>query len=144
VPERANLEIVREQFEATNRSDFASPMGDWAEDIQVVLKHNPRAGHGRSSPLSLKAGTYNGREAVGEFFADWFRTFRPVHFELLDIKGAGDAVAVAARHRARGRHSGVELSDDVFYEYHLREGEIMQIRFHDTWCDAIKAIGLPA
>jgi ketosteroid isomerase-like protein len=98
-----NVGIVREQFEATNRRDFARPMADWADDIEVV---ETREG-------DIRSGTYVGREAVGEFFGAWFRAFRAVHFELLEIRDGGDSVAVAARHRAQGKHSGIVMDQRV-------------------------------
>jgi hypothetical protein len=67
------------QFEATNRRDFARPMVDWADDIEVV---ETREG-------DIRSGTYAGREAVGEFFGAWFRAFRAVHFELLESETMG-------------------------------------------------------
>jgi ketosteroid isomerase-like protein len=128
---RENVEVVREQFEATNRRDFARPMASWADDIELV------------AIAGTLAGTYSGREAVGEFFGDWFRTFGGgVHFDVQEIRDVGDAVVVAVHHRARGRHSGVELTDDLFYEYRLSEGKIVRVEFHPTWSDALEAVGL--
>src|SRR5215207_11297168 len=98
-----NVEIVREQFEATHRRDFARPMADWAEDIEVVY---------RIHEGDIRSGTYAGREAVGEFFGAWFRAFRSVHFELLEIRDGGDSGAVAARHRAQGKYSGIDATED--------------------------------
>jgi ketosteroid isomerase-like protein len=126
-----NVEIVREQFEATNRRDFARPMEDWADDIEVV-----------PAPGSLTSAA-SGREAVGEFFGDWFRAFGGgVHFEVTKIRGAGDTVVLEARHHARGRSSGVEVADNLFYEYHLHGGKIRRIIFHESWSKALEAAGL--
>jgi ketosteroid isomerase-like protein len=126
-----NVEIVREQFEATNRRDFARPMADWADDVEVV------------SPEGANAGTYSGREAVGDFFGDWFRTFGGgVHFDVRNVADSGNAVAVAVHHRARGRQSGLEVANDIFYEYRLRDAKIVRIRFHRSWRAALEAIGL--
>lgn len=135
-----NVEMVREQFEATNRGDFAAPMADWDDDIEVT--YGGDAGIASAAGLDLRAGTYSGRAAVGEFFGEWFRMFRPVHFDLLQVVGGDDAVAVAARHTAHGRGSGVEVVEDVFYEYRLRNGKIVRITFHPSWAEALEAVGL--
>jgi ketosteroid isomerase-like protein len=125
-----NVEIVREQFEATNRRDFARPMADWADDVEVVAVEG------------TNAGTYSGREAAGELFGDWFRAFGGgVHFDVWEIRDAGDAVAVAAHHRARGGHSGIEVTGDFFYEYRLRDSKIVRIVFHPSWREALEAVG---
>jgi ketosteroid isomerase-like protein len=125
-----NVDIVREQFEATNRRDFARPMADWADEIEVIARED------------IRSGTYSGREAAGEYFGSWFRTFQAVHFDLRQIRAKGDAVAVSAHHRARGRHSGIEVTDEFFYEYRLREGKIVRIKFHNSWPQALEAVGL--
>jgi ketosteroid isomerase-like protein len=126
-----NVEIVREQFEATNRREFARPMEDWADDVEVIPTHGSL-----TQPAS-------GKDAVGAFFGDWFRTFgTDVSFDITRIRGGGDAVAVQVRHRARGRSSGIAVADDLFYEYRLTGGKIKQIRFHETWTQALRAAGL--
>jgi ketosteroid isomerase-like protein len=126
-----NVEMVREQFGATNRRDFARPMEDWANDIEVI-------------PLKGTLGEYaSGREAVGEFFGDWFRAFGGgVHFEVEKIEAAGDAVAVEALHRGKGKQSGIEVTSRYYYEYRLRDGKIVRIRFHESWSAALEAAGL--
>jgi ketosteroid isomerase-like protein len=127
-----NVEIVRKQFEATNRREFARPTADWADDIELAVP-----GDGPN------AGTYSGKDVVGSWFGDWFRTFRGgVHFDLRTVRDAGDAVAAAVLHRARGSRSGIELTEEFFYEYRLHEGKITRIRFHPTWREALEALGL--
>ena len=126
-----NVEVVREQFEAPNRRDFARPMADWADDIEVVAREG-----------DINAGTYSGRQAVGEFFGRWFRAFGDIHFEAVDMRAAANSVAVAAHHRAEGRQSGIEVADDFFYEYTLRDGMIVRIKFHNSWSEALEAVGL--
>jgi ketosteroid isomerase-like protein len=126
-----NMEIVREQFEATNRGEFARPMAYWADDIELVVE------------VGLNSGTYIGRDTVGDWFGDWFRMFGGgVHFDLREMRGAGDAVAVAADHSVRGSRSGIELTETFYYEYRLRDGRIVRIRFHPSWREALEAVGL--
>jgi ketosteroid isomerase-like protein len=127
-----NVEIVREQFAATNRKDFARPMADWADDVELTVVEG------------MNAGTYAGRDAVGEFFGDWFRAFGAgIHFDVQELVDARDCVAVRVHHRARGRHSGAEVKGDFFYEYRLRGDKIVRIRFHRSWQDALEALGPP-
>ena len=126
-----NVDIVREQFEATNRREFARPMEDWADDIEVVPTHGSL-----TQPAS-------GKEAVGAFFGDWFRTFgTEVNFDITRIRGGGDSVAVEVRHRAKGRSSGIEVNADLFYAYRLEQGKIKRIQFYESWTQALEAAGL--
>jgi ketosteroid isomerase-like protein len=128
-----NVELVLEQFEATNRREFDVPVASWAEDIELITREG-----------DINSGTYLGREVVAEFFGGWFRAFREVHFDVLDIRPAGDSVAVKGSHRVRGRHSDVEVSEVFFYEYRLNGGKVIGIRFHNSWDDALEAVGLSA
>jgi hypothetical protein len=53
-----------------------------------------------------------------------------------------NTMIVEARHHARGRSSGIKVSDDLFYEYRLREGRIERITLRQSWRDALEAVGL--
>lgn len=103
-------------------------MASWADDVELIA----RAG-------DINSGTYVGRELVREFFGRWFSAFGDVHFDVLEIRSAGDAVAAATSHRARGRHSDIEVADTFFYEYRFRAGKIVRIKFHDSWSEALEA-----
>ena len=70
------VDVIREQYAATNERDFAHVMDLYADD--VVLRRT--ASEGVQNP-----GTYEGKEAVGEWFGDWFRTF--AHDYRFEIAG---------------------------------------------------------
>ena len=124
-------EIVRAQFEAVNRHDFAAAMDLYAEDVEL------------SAPATdLKGGTFRGKAVVGEWFGDWFRTFGATNFEWLDFVESGEAVAIHARFTATGRQSGVERSQDYFYAYEVRDGKVGRVQFCESWEDALEAAGL--
>ena len=94
-----NVEIVRDQYAATNLRDFRRAMSHYADDVVMVI------------PAGIRAGTFEGREAVGEWFGDWFATFdRDAQFEIEEIIDLDDAsVLLVAKHHATGRASGVEV-----------------------------------
>ena len=62
-----------------------------------------------------------GREAVGEWFGDWFRTFGS-GLSLRDRGNArlGDTVLLIATHHARGRTSGVPIEQQAGWIYTLQ------------------------
>jgi ketosteroid isomerase-like protein len=55
-----NVEIVRDSIAAINEGDYGRAMGHLADD--VVLEN----------PAGAFAAPFRGREAVGEWFGDWF------------------------------------------------------------------------
>ena len=124
-------DIVRSQFEAVNRRDFAAAMDLYADDVELI-----------AAPGQLMSGTYRGKEVVGEWFGDWFRAFRSTNFEWLDEVESGDALALRARFIAAGRHSGVELAEEYFYAYRVRDGKVTHVQFCLDWEGALQTAGL--
>jgi ketosteroid isomerase-like protein len=129
---QANVDLLRRFFDAANRRQFREVMAMYADDVELVV-----------SDAWVNGGTYEGRDAVGRFFGDWYRTFDGgPHFDLRDVRDAGDAVAVAAQATARGGFSGIELTTEYFYVYSVRDGQISHVQFYETWRQALEAAGL--
>jgi ketosteroid isomerase-like protein len=130
---KENVEVVRDQFAATNERDFPRAMDHYAEDVELVV--HPDA--------FLERGTFKGRHAVGQWFANWFTTFQPgYHFDIDEARDLGDAVLLIASHRGRGRASGVEVRGQTGYLYRLRGGKILRVELYASPAHAFKAAGL--
>ena len=71
------------------------------------------------------------------FYIDHFGSASTIRAQIACV-----TVIVEARHHARGRSSGIEVADDLFYEYRLQQGKIKRIRFHESWAQALEAAGL--
>jgi ketosteroid isomerase-like protein len=110
-----NVEIVREYFAATNAQDFPRAMSFYAEDVEMFS----------SGDATLESGTVKGREAVGQWFGEWFRSFRRgYHFDVEQVLDAGDTVLAVARHGGVGKASGVEVESTNAYVFRLEDGKI--------------------
>jgi ketosteroid isomerase-like protein len=128
-----NVEVVRDQFAATNERDFARAMSHYAEDVELVV--HPDA--------FLEGGTFKGRDAVGRWFGDWFRTFEPgYHLEIQESRDLGDTVFLNASHHGRGRASGAEVHGQTGYLYTLRDGKIVRAELYPSPADALEAAGV--
>jgi ketosteroid isomerase-like protein len=128
-----NVDLVRAQFEAVNERDFERAMSFYADDVVLVVH----------ADAFLQSGTFEGSEAVGEYFGDWFRTFEPGYrFELDEMRDLGDVVFLAATHRGRGRASGVEVGGKHGYLYTVREGKIARAELYRSAAAALEAAGL--
>ena len=111
-----NVDTVARLFECTNARDFEGAMETYAEDVVLEL-------HGDGQLMSGARG----KQAVGEWFGDWFRTFdRDYRFDLEEIRDWGDRVFVAATHHGRGRASGAPIVQRVAWVYTLRDGAIVR------------------
>lgn len=128
-----NVEVVRDQFAATNERDFPRAMSHYAEDVELVVDRD----------AFLEGGTFRGREAVGQWFANWFTTFEPGYrFEIEEARDLGDVVFLLATHRGRGRTSGVEVQAQTGYLYGLRDGKIVRVELHAGRAEALEAAGV--
>ncbi|MGH2981019.1 MAG: nuclear transport factor 2 family protein [Solirubrobacterales bacterium] len=114
----SNVEVVRDQYEATNERDWERAMSHYADEVVLVV-------HGEG----IRTGTFEGREATGDWFGDFFSSFdRDGHFEIAQISELEDGrVALFADYRARGRTSGVEVSGTVAWLYSFRDGKIVRL-----------------
>jgi ketosteroid isomerase-like protein len=112
-----NVQVVRDQFAATNARDFQRAMELYAQDVTM----NVRGG--------LNPGAFEGREAVGRWFGDWLGTFEPgYHFEIHEARDlGGGGVFLLATHGGRGRVSGAEVHGETTYLYRVREGLIVRV-----------------
>jgi ketosteroid isomerase-like protein len=129
-----NVEVVLDQFAATNERDFPRAMSHYAEDVELVV--DPDA--------FLERGTFKGRDAVGQWFANWFRTFEPgYHFDIEEARDLGDAVLLVACHHGRGRTSGVDVHGQTGNLYGFRAGKIVRVELYPSRTAALEAAGLP-
>jgi ketosteroid isomerase-like protein len=134
MPER-DLEVVRDQFEAVNERDFPRAMGHYADDVVLVVP--PMEG-------VPEPGTYQGKEAVGEWFGNWFRHFdRDYHFEIDEARTIGDAVFLHAWHGGHGRASGAEVRGELAYLYAVRDGKVARVEIYPNRAAALEAAGAP-
>lgn len=131
-----DIAVVREQFEAVNRRDFAGAMELYAEDVVLVAPDMD----GVWSP-----GVFEGSAAVGEWFGEWFRTFAPGYsFEIREARAlAGGLTFVVATHGGKGRLSGAPVHGETAYLYRVRGGKIVRVGFFPTREYALEAVSLP-
>jgi ketosteroid isomerase-like protein len=128
-----NVEIVLDQIAATNQRDFPRAMDHYAEDVQLVV--DPAA--------FLEGGTFTGRDAVGEWFGNWFATFEPgYHFDIEEARDLGGVVLLVASHHGRGRSSGAEVRGQTGYLYTVRRGKIARVELYRNRAEALEAAGL--
>jgi ketosteroid isomerase-like protein len=128
-----NLDLVRDQFGATNEGDFARVMTYWADDIELVVP----------TDAFLDGGAFKGKDAVGRFFAEWFRSFeRGYQFNVEEARDFGGEVLVVARHDGRGRASGAAVGTQMAYLYRIWDGKITRIEVFPDRAAALEAAGL--
>ena len=129
------IEVVREQYIATNERDFERAMSFYSDDVVLVV----------SEEWGITAGTFMGKAAVGEWFGDWFREFAPgYHFEITEARELGGGVVFqVATHGGSGRASGIEVGSESGYLYRVVDGKIDRVGLFVTAAQALEAASLP-
>jgi ketosteroid isomerase-like protein len=130
-----DIAVVREQFEAVNRRDFPSAMDAYADDVVLVVAEG----------WGITAGTYEGKEAVGEWFGDWFRQFADDYrFDIMEARDLGGGrLFLVAEHTGTGRSSGAPIESVSGYLYRVRDGKIVRAHIFETPAEALAGAELP-
>ena len=132
---QADVDVVVGQFEAVNERDFQRAMNSYAEDVRLFASEE-------SGP---NAGSFEGKEAVGDWFGDWFRTFASDYrFEIKESRELDNGVIfIFAAHGGYGRLSGAEVHGQTGYLYRVRNGKVSQVGFFSGRQEALEAASLP-
>ena len=131
---QAPVEVVREQFAATNARDFERAMSYYDDDVVLVVEEG-----------FLNTGRFEGKEAVGGWFGDWFQAFGSDYaFDVLELRDLGEGLLfMRATYGGSGRTSGVEVHDERAYLYRVRDGLITRVQLFLTEDEALAAARLP-
>ena len=133
---QADVEVVLKQFRDTNARDFAAVMDAYADDVELAAC---------GERLGVLAASVSGKEAVGEWFGDWFRQFgSDYRFDVEEASEVAGRVLLVARHHGRGRDSGVPVEERWAYAYTVRDGLITGVEIfadRDARATALKALG---
>jgi ketosteroid isomerase-like protein len=131
---QADIDLVLDQFAAVNERDFPRAMDGYADDVVLVVEEG-----------FLNLGTFEGREAVGEWFGDWFRAFgTDFHFEIKEVRELYEGlVFLFAGFQGSGRASGAETSGEAAYLYRVENGKVARVQLFVTRERALEAASLP-
>lgn len=130
---KESAQVVLDQFAAVNERDFARAMTLYDEEVELLV----------DTEAFLESGLFRGREAVGQWFANWFSTFEPgYHFDIEETHDLPDGVLLVASHHGRGRASGVEVQGRTSYVYTVRDGRVARVELYADHARALTAAGL--
>ncbi|HXF00961.1 MAG TPA: nuclear transport factor 2 family protein [Solirubrobacterales bacterium] len=86
--------------------------------------------------------TYRGHEGVLRATARWLEPFAEMTIELEEIVGTGDRLVSVHRVSGKARHTGIELSGPVAYQWTFRDGKVIYFRSYRSRDEALEAAGL--
>ena len=126
-----NVEIVRSLFAAFGRGlDAAAEY--WHPEIEW------RAIEGAPDDV----GTMHGRDAVRNYYEQWYETFDGLRAQPDELTDAGDQVIAAVHVTGRMKESDAEIDMRLGIVYTLEEGKIVRGGEYATHQEAFQAAGL--
>jgi ketosteroid isomerase-like protein len=127
-----NVAIIKEFLDAVNRRDPDGMIALAREDLQFV-----------PITAAMEGREYFGHEGVRQFIddlGDHWEFFQTIQNEYHDL---GDRVVAIGCWHARGRASGVEISDQpALWLAHIRDGKIAKWRTYTDTAEGRAAAGL--
>jgi len=126
-------ELIRAGFEASNRGDRDAALEAIDPDVEVITETQAGA-----------PSHYHGHEGYRAWNESWHEVWTDVRWELGDeIEQHGDRFLVEVTTRAKGRGSGIELSQTLVWIFTIPEGakpnRIHLVRDREAALEAIRA-----
>jgi ketosteroid isomerase-like protein len=126
-----NVKIVRAVFDAYFRGDMESVLR--LVDPEIVVTQRSEM---------PDAMTRHGHAGVVEAIAVWPDQWDDYQLEIVQIVDAGDHVVVRTHQRGRGKGSGVDVEDEIWFVFGFRNGKVAEWRMFGAEREALEAVGL--
>ena len=129
---REQIEIVKRALDAWNRGDVDAMVVDTAPDSEyAIAEQNPNA------------RLLRGREEIADYLRDWLDTVNGLHYEIDELRDAGDAVVVLGTMTGRvGSDDGPELTADLGFVLRFEGNVVVRTEEYLDLPDALAAAGL--
>ncbi len=132
--ERDNVKRVQQIYADFGQGNIPGILAALADDVEWK---EPPAG---PPPF---AGTYRGREQVGELFGQLAEAAEPEQFEPREFIAQGDTVVALGYYRFRARATGRTWETDWAMVWRFREGKVARFRiFKDSAAEAAALLGV--
>jgi ketosteroid isomerase-like protein len=122
-----NEEIVRLGIDAYNRGDFEALLEHF--DPAVVLHDPGRTGR-----------SFHGHDGLMQFWGEWLENWDSHWLEPVEFVDDGEEIFVACEQRARGKLSGVEISQPLFSVYRFRDSKVVELRVYADRAPALDSM----
>jgi ketosteroid isomerase-like protein len=123
----SDRELVRQAFDAFSRDDMDAVLELCAPD--VVVRDPQRTGT-----------TFRGPGGLRRFFEEWMESWEEYRSEPVEITELEDALLVRAHQTGKGRHSGIEIDQDLFVVLRLRDGKFVEYGIYTNREDAVASM----
>jgi ketosteroid isomerase-like protein len=125
---RENVEIAKRWIELSNARDLSAILNILDPDIECF----PREGE-------PEATAFRGREAYAKRAQDALASFDAYQIDVSECIDLGEYVVVVGQISARGRVSGVPVSDEEVWLLRFKDGKCLEYRECGTKANALEA-----
>jgi ketosteroid isomerase-like protein len=128
--ESETVRLIRESYDAFNRGDFEAAMEHAHPEFEL---RRPPSGPYAGAPI-------RGREGVLSYLKpDVFEEQRATPLDFTEGEGV---VLVRLKAYGRGAGSGIELEEEAFHVWRIRDGKAYSLEIHPNRDDAYASAGL--
>ena len=127
-----NVDTLLEGLEAFNSRDIERILAFLDPDFEADV---PPA-------LSAEPDTYRGHEGARRYFESFWETMDEIRFRPQRFWDAGEAVVVAMRLTAKGRHTAIAVEQRFAQVWTFRDGKATRARTYTSQVEALNAAGI--
>ena len=128
---RANVDLVRDVFEAWGDGDVRRAMSGLDADVEWQMAEDEPDGR-----------TLHGRAEVREMLGGWVESFEEFSSTPRDFIDAGDHVIVPIAFVARPHGGDASVTIEETQVYTVHRGSVVRVREYRTKAEALEAVGL--
>jgi len=129
---REQIEVVNRSLDAWNRGDVDAIVSESAPDGEyAIAERNPNA------------RLLRGREEIADYLRDWHDTVHGLHYELEELRDAGETVVVLGKMSGRaGSDDGPEITAELAFVLRFDGTVVVRTEEYLDGRDALAAAGL--
>ena len=129
---REQIEVVKRSLDAWNRGDVDAMVAEAAPDGEYAI-----------SELNPNARLLRGRNEIADYLRDWHDTVHGLHYELEDLRDAGDAVVLLGTMSGRaGSDDGPEITAELAFVLRFEGTTVVRTEEYLDSHKALEAAGL--
>jgi ketosteroid isomerase-like protein len=130
--EEENVSIVKQLYDAFERSDISSVLDMFADD---AVAHGP-------APAGVLpwGGVHNGREGVAEFLKAFGESLEDDQFELHEFIAQGNKVVVLGYAKGHAKPTGRPYEIEFVHLWSVRDRKFSELRVYNNTAALVEAL----
>jgi ketosteroid isomerase-like protein len=122
--ETANVQLIRQLYDAMSKGDLEAALAMMTDDVTFVVPGPPEIG---------AAGTWRGHTGVHDRFVRLRETQENQSIDIREFVAQGNRIVVLLHVVAKARPTGKKFESDIVHVFTIRDGRIASlVDFFDT------------